>query len=270
MKPILLLVAVWAISAPANAIPTHNGSFETGDLSGWKHIGDASAQTSAEGVIPTGGQYAALLSTATGGFKQGYSSSVGVDALPFLYWLGLPTPDPTSPGWVALGDWSTAGKKVAETGGHSGIESEFFLRAGQALAFDWDRVGDVDGDFALFHPADEPFWTGSYLNLSAPQTLATQMRLDLKDPMRCGFSPNPEQPVCGFETGWQTSSFVAPSTGTYTITFGTFDRGDAGWLSALWVDNVRIQVPEPATLPLCALGLFAMGLIRRRTHNACG
>ena len=65
MKSVLFLLAalLLVMSGTGHATPI-NGSFETGDLTGWQTFGDVSVQTSLFSSGPTEGVYQAVLTHA--------------------------------------------------------------------------------------------------------------------------------------------------------------------------------------------------------------
>src|SRR5262245_26095015 len=93
MRPALLVslvtVSLLAAAGPARA-DFINGSFESGNLSGWTAIGDTLAVTSSIGASPTQGTYQALLTTASqNGDANNFSGNDAVSAASLLVFLDL-------------------------------------------------------------------------------------------------------------------------------------------------------------------------------------
>ncbi len=275
------IAALLVLGVEAHAVQLVNRSFEQGSLNGWDYVGDVSAQTADLGVTPTHGQYAALLTT--GSVRDGcqsdfpcgsYSgSSPNTGGSDFLYWLGLsPLMFPLPPDWQAFGASElSGGGRVTGHLGESGIRQSVDLRAGDELRFDWNFVGDyVDGAFALFYPTSGPFWGGSFIQLHfyAPFTNPHPTNMDLAtfDPNWCGVNSF----FCEWETGWQSSYFVAPSDGEYAVVLGIFNWTDSVYASALWLDNFHVgRASEPGTFALLGLGLAGLAATRRRFASHC-
>lgn len=130
----------------------------------------------------------------------------------------------------------------------SAIKQTFTANAGDVLSFDWNFLKDQEPD-----PIFNDF---AFFSLNSLSTLASPLTSSLVP-----FSAFDQQ------TGFQTSSFTVPTTGTYTLGVGVVNVNDTIGDSGLLVDNFSVKpVPETSsvlgTLALGALG--AWSLLRRR------
>ncbi len=126
----LLSLSTVLVAAPSQAAVI-NGSFESGDFTGWKKIGTA-VVTNAYGVDTTDGNYQAGLSTVS-----------NAPAASIEKFLGL-----------TRGSLSTLGNGVANGG--AAIKQTFTASAGDVVSFDWNFLTDEgtpnarNNDFAFF------------------------------------------------------------------------------------------------------------------------
>jgi hypothetical protein len=121
----LMGFAALTLAIPAQA-GTINGSFETGDLTGWNSLGSVSVVGSFEGVNPTDGSYQALLQTPQ---AENYTE---LEAF-----LGL-TP----------GNLDTVG--FGEVFGGSAVQQSFIAAPGDILTLNWALLSqDTNQDFAF-------------------------------------------------------------------------------------------------------------------------
>jgi hypothetical protein len=227
----VLLAALCAVVAPliANAGVT-NGGFESGDLTGWSHLGYTLAQTSSIGVTPTAGTYQGFIDN-TGNFSASaaaVATALGVSG-PTIAGLGAGTP--------------TTGSAISQT---------LTVTAGDVLTFDWNFLTDEHNegvaynDFVIYTIDSSAFFLAS--------RDSTFFTLDLASP----------PPGFDGQTHWATESYTFTSSGTFNVGYAVFNVGDAGHDSVLLVDAVSIT-PEPASLGLLVIG--AAGLLRRvRSH----
>ncbi|WP_218082035.1 PEP-CTERM sorting domain-containing protein [Anthocerotibacter panamensis] len=215
-------------AAAVQAATFVNPGFETGTFSGWQTIGNTSIASSSVGSGPPEGTSQALLSTA---------GTTPALANPLEFFLGLPAFSLNS-----LGNGS-----VVEG---SAIQQTFTATAGELLSLQWNFLSDDVGaasnnDFA-------------FISINGLSTLANTATASF-------FS---SATAFDFETGFQTFSFVIPTTGTYTLGLGVVDVGDRFIASALLVDNIRFTaaaVPEPATvLGIAGFGSLIAGSWRKR------
>lgn len=164
----------------------------------------------------TAGSFATVTSTDAGG-----SSVAPTDG---SYFAALSS-DPTFGGTpitdaaietflgLAAGKLDTLTANNATDG--SAIKTTAFLSAGQTLSFDY-RFDSTDylpyNDFGFL-------------------TIAPSFATKLADIQSVGDYG---------DSGWQTYTYVAPTSGTYTIGFGVVDTNDSGVASLLFLDNLRI------------------------------
>ena len=239
---IAIVAIVLAPAAPHADAALTNGSFETDNFSGWSATGNTSTSADAFGIAPTHGTYHALMTTGSG----------SVSASSIEAFLGL------SPG--RLGELSTG--KALEG---SAIKQSITANAADVLVFDWNFLTDEPTPSAS---NDFSFW--SLVNLNNGEVLA-----DTNYPTFQSTSNSYTK-----QTGYQTTTFVIPTSGTYTLGFGVMDAKDSFTDSGLLVDNVRLTssepvgavVPEPSSVAIwMLLGAGSLGTVwrRRRASASC-
>jgi hypothetical protein len=226
----LLSLSTALVAAPSQAAVV-NGSFESGNFTGWEKIGVAAVDTNDYGVDPKDGYYQASLATV--------STARAASATSIERFLGL-----------THGSLSNLGNGVANSG--AAIKQTFTASAGDVVSFDWNFLTDEgtpnyrNNDFAFF-------------SLTGLTELA-----DTKVSFVDSLSPFRE------ETGYQTTSYNITTAGTYTLGLGVINSGDRKVQSGLLVDNVSSEpVPEPASM-LGILAFGALGgkkLLKRRQQK---
>ncbi|MHB8635046.1 MAG: hypothetical protein ACYC96_01075 [Fimbriimonadaceae bacterium] len=267
----LLLLGGGAALAQIN-----NGGFEANPgFTGWTTAGDAQIQGASLGSGPVDGVQQALLASETDGtVNPSVVAGSGVSETAVEASLGL-----------AAGSLATfSGNSV---GLSSAVSQSINLVAGDTVSFSWDFLTNQtynDGTSASIAPtlANNDF---SFVSLSqggagqifklADTFYGYVNNSSLPGGFGTGFtitpySPGPPLVADPFisETGYQTYSFTASATGTYTLGVGVsqaYLSSPDGVNSGLLVDNFTIT-PEPCTST--ALLLFGVALVRRRRGSA--
>ena len=184
-----------------------NGSFETGDLTGYDYVGNVNVVTSST-------SYAGNDYYATDG---NYFVEINTDS-DFYDDCSVLSPDATN---------------------CSAIGTSASLYGGQTLNFDWAFLTeDYDPffDFAVFIVDD----FGNTYDLASVATVGDYG-----------------------ETGWNSFSWTATSSGTYEMIFAASNFLDDGVNSKLLVDNINV-IPEPVSIALLGLGLVGIRFAKRK------
>jgi hypothetical protein len=230
--------ALGVASAPSAHAGIVNGGFESGDLTSWSSIGNASVQDATYGVTPAQGTFQALLTTGDSSLSNG-AGGTAVGAASLDTFLGL-----------SAGTLEGMGNGGATNG--SAIKQTFTASAGDKIAFKWDFLtNDSQGfDFAFF--------------TLTPQAGVTQLA-DSNSGLL-----GPSVTVFSHETGYQsTGPITIGVSGTYTIGFGVVNTADTSFNSGVLVDLVTqngstggngggggSSVPLPAAVFVAPLGAF--------------
>ena len=207
-----------------------NGSFETGDFSGFNTIGNTSIETAAFGSSPTEKDFQALLTTG-----ENSVSDAAIESF-----LGL-----SSGSLDALSTTTPSGGTVTEG---SALSQSFTAQAGDILAFDFN--------FLTNEATPTSFNDLAFVSIAGLDVLA-----DTNATFVNSLTPFFE------ETGFGTFSFTLPTAGTFTLGVGVVDEGDTLVSSGLLVDNISVteRVPEPASLlGLLAVSILGVGSLKRK------
>src|SRR5215831_9510374 len=189
-KPMVLWVLLALL--PAVSAGVVNGSFETGNFSGWSTIGNTSVLGTSGPIAPTNGSFQARMTNGIGSVST--ASLAAFDGVSITTITSLSTFPTVTEG--------------------SGIKQTFTANSGDILSFNWDFATNeiptsIFNDFGFWVLQSNAFLlantlTSGLVSASAPQS---------------GFS---------LHTGYRSAMVVIPTTGTYTLGFGVADAGDFG------------------------------------------
>lgn len=194
-------VVEFEVSAIADNQQILNGSFETGDLTGWDFLGNASVVTADLGSTPTDGDYQASITTG--------NDSVSDAEIEDL--LGL-----------NAGDLDALGYGDATEGSVIQLEA-FTVQAGDVLNFDWNFLTNETTP-SLYNDFGFVFISSGDLSELADTS--------------SGFTRFSSS--YGSETGYGTFSYEFTESGSYTVAIGVVDVEDTGVDSALLLDNFEL------------------------------
>lgn len=234
-----------------------NGGFED-DLTGWEAIGEYRVETSTFGSEPVEGSSQAFLSTAFNeviGFDENQNEIVGGDAVPVTFisgfeslnleeFLGLST---------FFGDESLDSLATAEPIEGSAIKQTFTASAGETLSFSWNFLTDESTGQAASDDFTYPDFND--FAFAMIQSESDNKLFSLADTIS-NFSNSSTS--FGKETGFNTFSYIIPTTGSYTLGIGVVDVGEPTRVSGILVDKVE-AVPETSSTTTSALGMLFLG-----------
>ena len=241
-----------------------NGSFESG-LTNFSVVGNATIETAAFGSGPTDGTSQALLSTGDGDLlfpgDPLFPGDLTVTDGEIETFLGLSSGAldallEQSPDALANDPFFPFPPLFPLVDSGSAISQSITGQAGDVLSFDSNFLTDEIDEFV----SETPFNDFAFFSLANAQGATV-----IADTFS-GFSSS--STIFESETGFSTTTFVLPSSGTFTLGFGVVDVGDNVVDSGLLIDNVQLNsnsgvVPEPTSLSIFgAMGLAAV--IRRR------
>jgi hypothetical protein len=236
----LLAALLLAAAAPARATFV-NGSFETGDTSGWSTTGAVSVVDATFGVTPSDGSMQILVSTGSGAVDAAtLESAMGLGAGFLLDRLPEIFP-------------KTKGTTVPEG---SAFQQTIVADPGDVIEFDWNFLTDevlpeqTRSDFLFY-------------DVSGVETgVLSHARLQPDDFL-------PSASIFTSESGYQTAQIAIPSGSTpgasYVVTVGVADVEELFGDSGAVIDGFRLQkAPEPGSFGLLAGGLLALAWRARR------
>lgn len=222
-----------------------NGGFESGVFgSEWSTIGITSVEDSGFGTGPSSGTYQALMRTGDGE-NPGEGGGAASSSIDTFLGLSAGSIDALSSGTTTEG---------------SAIKQEITGSIGDTFSFDWNFLtNELTPQPTNFN--DFAFW--SLVSKNDGELLA--------DTFFPTFSISGT--LFEEETGYNTTTFTLPSTGTFTLGFGVMNVDDYLIESGLLIDNVTAvtsaPIPEPSSLAIFGIGacMAGVGVARRRRRE---
>ncbi len=228
----MTIATALAMLFTGNAMAVTNGSFNSG-LNGWSALGDVNLQAGAILMTTASVDFEDDFPEAAGAFNASGSAAAEVGVVGGVEdFVGIP-----------IGALFEDG--IFETEG-SVLKQTFNVNAGDTLTFNWNFFTNETSEGADY----------AFVSINgALTTLATPLD-----------AVNSSLPYA-YTTGFQTFSQTFNTASSVTLAFGVVDANDYNVTSALWFDNVALNVavvPEPETYAMFLAGLGLMGVASRR------
>jgi len=220
-----------------------NGGFETGNLSAWEAVGDASVQTASFGTRPKQGLFQALLTTFDSRWQgqQPYEPALPLSGNdPVVHsvieaFLGLPDH------FLDALSRDRLDVPLAVTSG-SAIKQQFQAQAGSLLSVHYNFL--TDGGWGNANDF-------SFISLTSERVLLGFIIAGVESPDR------PSNSVLAKETGYRKFSIGVPFTGQYVLGIGVVEMRDTYTGSAICVDNINVA---RSTFSACQLRRNTLGI----------
>lgn len=184
-----------------------NGSFETGDFSGWTTLGSTNIKTVAYGSNPPEGNFQSLLSTGGTAFNDSIVEK-----------------------FLGLNAGSLNKLEKSATSG-SALQQTFTAKAGDVLTFDWNFLTNE-----VLPPIN--YSDFAFVSINSQSDPSSNILSELANATTSQFTTS--QTPFFEETGLHSFSYIIPKTGTYTLGLGVSDAGDTTRTSGLLIDNVKL------------------------------
>jgi hypothetical protein len=257
MKRSALIVLLVLFLCPAANATLINGSFETGNFTGWASIGDASIQSSSSGVTPTDGNFQAIITNAhefwggSSGYIDPISDFPAVGSSELSAFLSLSRSYISDS--ILVPPLNDRGNLF---GYGSAIQTNFYGHAGDMLSLDYNYL-----------TSDGYNWDAAFLCLTSPD-MTFIYKLAGNNPELMLSPPIVDSAtVFTHETGWLNFSLLLPNTNTYSLSIAVSQVSDNTYDSGAVIDNVRLSVPEPSTFLLLSWLPIAVFFIRRKSFQ---
>ena len=204
--------------------------------------GNASTQTAAYGITPSGGQTNQFLLTTI-------NPAASLPADGSLGTTSANTNVTTLNTYFGLPNGTLAGQGVQDGSGY--LTQQVTLTAGTTVHFDYIFLTDEDNTTAYHN--DLAFYTVNGVSTQ----LASASQLSAAQLNNGSASPNFSFQTSGSAgNGYTGVNITVPTTGNYTFGFGVSDVTTNTVYSGLLIDNLNYSVvPEPGTDALLALGV---------------
>jgi fibronectin-binding autotransporter adhesin len=242
MKSSILTIVFFASGLLSCRADIINGTFETGDLSGWTIANSSNAfVTGPHTVLPP-----AFILPAGGVTTNPDAGNFQSVIRPGVFGQQFIEPE--------LGLIFQSFGSVGSVGTIGAIYQDVNVLAGDRLSFRWSfTIAEQDNNYN-----DRGFFTVVGANTNSVFELANA---------GVGFVGVGQNPIVA-STGYQLRTYDFNTAGTYRLGFGSLNAIDGEKSPALYLDNVSIAgninpVPAPAGIYLVLAGLGMFGVLRK-------